>query len=109
MWKRVRAFFAWRAPRTLKVTRSGRTFLVVTFGVGLGALNTGNNLLYLVLGLLLSLIVASGVLSERCLYDLQVRRILPDAAHASEPFALRYEVSRRKGWGFALTLRELGG
>lgn len=105
--KRVRAFFAWRAPRTLKVTRSGRTFLVVTIGVGLGALNTGNNLLYLVLGLLLSLIIASGVLSERILRDLQIRRILPDAAHAGEPFAMRYLVSRRAGWGFALTLREV--
>ena len=36
------------APR---VTRAGRTYLVLCFGVGLGALNTGNNLLYLVLGL----------------------------------------------------------
>jgi uncharacterized protein (DUF58 family) len=108
MWKRFRGFFKWRAPRTLKVTRSGRTFLVVTIGVGLGALNTGNNLLYLILGLLLSLIVASGVLSERALRDLRVRRVLPDAAHAAEPFALRYVISRRKGWGFALTLRELG-
>lgn len=107
MWKRIRAFFVWRAPRTLKVTRSGRTFLVVTVGVGLGALNTGNNLLYLVLGLLLSLIVASGVLSERILRDLKVRRILPDAAHAGEPFAMRYEISRSAGWGFALTVREL--
>ena len=107
MWKRVKRFFAWRAPRTLKVTRSGRTFLVVTIGVGLGALNTGNNLLYLVLGLLLSLIVASGVLSERILKDLKVRRLLPDAAHAGEPFAMRYEVSRQGGFGFALTLSEL--
>lgn len=107
MWKRFRAWFSWRAPRTLKVTRSGRTFLVVTIGVGLGALNTGNNLLYLILGLLLSLIVVSGVLSEWCLRDLKVRRILPDAAHAGEPFALRYEVSRKKGHAFALTLREL--
>src|SRR4051794_16802045 len=114
MFKRLRAWLTtirrsprWRAPRTLKVTRSGRTFLVVTVGVGLGALNTGNNLLYLILGLMLSLIVASSLLSEQCLRDLKVRRILPDAAHAGEPFALRYELTRQKGWGFAFTLREL--
>ena len=65
LWRRLKA--ALRPPRTLKVTRMGRTYLVVTFGVGLGALNTGNNLLYLVLGLLLSVIILSGVLSERCL------------------------------------------
>src|SRR5258706_9683531 len=109
MWKRLRAFFGYRAPRTLKVTRSGRTYLVVTFGVGLGALNTGNNLLYLVLGLLLALIVTSGILSERSLRHLKVRRLLPDAAYAQEPFALRYEVTRTRGHGFALWLKERQG
>ena len=43
----------------------GRTYLVLTVGVGFGAINTGNNLLYLLLGLMLSTIVTSGVLSER--------------------------------------------
>jgi uncharacterized protein (DUF58 family) len=109
MWRRFVSFWRWRAPRTLKVTRSGRTLLVVTIGIGLGALNTGNNLLYLILGLLLSLIVVSGVLSERCLRGVRVKRLLPDAAHAGEPFALRYELTREQGYAFALTLTELGG
>ncbi len=109
MLKRWRSLWAWRAPRTLKITRSGRVFLVITIGVGLSALNTGNNLLYLILGLMLSLIITSGILSERCLRWLRVRRILPDAAHAAEPFALRYEVIRDRGYAFALTLTELSG
>jgi uncharacterized protein (DUF58 family) len=109
MWRRFLSFWRWRSPRTLKVTRSGRTLLVVTIGIGLGALNTGNNLLYLILGLLLSIIVASGVLSERCLRGVRVKRVLPDAAHAGEPFALRYEITRESGYGFALTMTELGG
>ena len=95
-------------PRTLKVTGMGRTYLVVTFGVGLGALNTGNNLLYLVLGLLLSIIVLSGVLSERCLKDLSVRRVGTEGAFAGEPFAFRWGISRREGHAFALTLAEEG-
>ncbi|MBM7117129.1 DUF58 domain-containing protein [Archangium primigenium] len=85
----------------------GRTYLVVTFGVGLGALNTGNNLLYLVLGLLLSIIILSGVLSERCLKDLAVRRVGMDGAFAGEPFALRWGITRRSGHAFALTLAEV--
>ena len=40
-----------RGRRYLKFTREGRVFLLVTLGVGTGAVNTGNNLLYLVLGL----------------------------------------------------------
>lgn len=104
-WARLRARL--RPPRTLSVTRLGRTYLVVTFGVGLGALNTGNNLLYLVLGLLLSMVVVSGVLSERCLRDLSVRRLGTEGAFAGEPFAFRWALSRRAGHGFALVLSEV--
>jgi uncharacterized protein (DUF58 family) len=103
-WQRLRWWL--RPPRTLKTTRTGRTYVVLTLGVGFGALNTGNNLLYLLLGLLLSLIVLSGVLSERALRDLQVRRVGADGAHAGEPFAFRWLVQRRRGTAFALTLSE---
>jgi uncharacterized protein (DUF58 family) len=97
-----------RPPRQLRVTRSGRIYLSVTVGVGLGALNTGNNLLYLVLGIGLAIVVASGVLSERCLRDLEVRRLGAEAAHAREPFAFRWALSRRRGTAFALTVVEEG-
>jgi len=101
---RLRAFL--RPPRRLSVTRTGRTYLVLTFGVGFGALNTGNNLLYLLLGLMLSMIVVSGVLSERALRWLKVRRLGADAAYAGEPFAFRWALSRLKGPSFALTVSE---
>ena len=108
-WRRLRAWFSWRFPRTLWPTTTGFTYLIVTFGVGLGALNTGNNLLYLVLGFMLSLFVASGVLSERCLRGLRVKRLLPEAAFASEPFALRYQLWRKDGRSYAVHVRELDG
>ncbi len=95
-----------RPPRTLKVTRAGRTHLILTMGIGLGALNTGNNLLYLVLGVQLATIVASGLLSEACLRGLEVRRLGADAAFAGEPFVYRWAVSRRRGSAFALTFSE---
>ncbi|ADO71615.1 DUF58 domain-containing protein [Stigmatella aurantiaca] len=103
-WARLRARL--RPPFTLKVTRAGRTYLVVTFGVGLGALNTGNNLLYLLLGLLLAMVVVSGVLSERCLRHLDIRRLGTESAFAGEPFAYRWGLTRRQGASFALTLAE---
>jgi uncharacterized protein (DUF58 family) len=101
---RVRRWF--RPPRTLRVTRAGRTYLLLTVGIGLGALNTGNNLLYLVLGVQLATIVASGLLSEASLRGLQLRRLGADAAHAGEPFVYRWAISRRRGTAFALTLSE---
>lgn len=47
-----------------KVTGSGWYFFLVTLGVGFAALNTGSNLLYLLLGMLCSFIIVSGILSE---------------------------------------------
>ena len=71
-----------RLPRRLRVPFAGRAFLLVTLGVGVAAVNTGNNLLYLALSLNLSLILLSGVLSEGTL-----RRIRLSVRLASEAFA----------------------
>jgi uncharacterized protein (DUF58 family) len=105
--QRVSRLRRWlRPPRTLRVTRAGKTYLILTLGVGLGALNTGNNLLYLVLGVQLATIVASGVLSEASLRGLRVRRLGADAPLAGEPFVYRWAVSRARGMSFALTFSE---
>jgi uncharacterized protein (DUF58 family) len=74
-----------RYARQLRFTREGRVFVLVTLGVGAAAVNTGNNLLYLVLGLLLSLIVLSGVLSELVLRNVRAERRLPRRAFAGSP------------------------
>jgi uncharacterized protein (DUF58 family) len=92
--------------RVLSITRLGRVYLLMTVGIGIGALNTGNNLLYLVLGLMLSTIIVSGVLSERIIWRIGVRRRLPDAVFAREPFTLRYEVSTTRGFAFAVRVKE---
>lgn len=84
------------APRKLKFTREGRVFVLVTLGVGAAAVNTGNNLLYLVLGLLLSLIVLSGILSELVLRDVRIRRRLPRRAFAGAPCLVELEVENLK-------------
>ena len=57
---------------------------MVTIGVGVAAFNTGNNLLFLVLGFMLSLIVLSGVMSETVIQGLQVSRRLPLRAFAGK-------------------------
>ncbi|HEX9618723.1 MAG TPA: hypothetical protein VF989_01230, partial [Polyangiaceae bacterium] len=76
---RLRRFF--RPPRTLRPTRAGWSFFALTFGVGFAALNTGNNLLYLVLSLMLSFLVLSGVLSESALRGIGLRRRIPSDQH----------------------------
>ncbi|MGZ5959438.1 MAG: DUF58 domain-containing protein [Myxococcaceae bacterium] len=101
-WRRF-----WTPPRRLRTTAAGRTYLVLTVGVGLGALNTGNNLLYLVLGLQLSLVIVSGMLSERCVRRVQVRRILPVSPRARTPFHLGWGLRLARGHSFALAVSEV--
>ena len=82
----------------LRIEREGRLLIVITLAIGFAALNTGSNLLYLVLGLLLSLIVASGMLSQLNLRRLMVAAHFPDDVHAQVPCLARIEVSNRKRW-----------
>ena len=86
----------WRPPRRLKLTREGKYFIGITFGVGFAAINTGNNLLYLLLGMLLSLIVVSGVLSELSLRQLTVVRRLPPRAQVGRAHLVEIEVFNHK-------------
>jgi uncharacterized protein (DUF58 family) len=85
-----------RPPRRLKLTREGKYFIGITFGVGFAAINTGNNLLYLLLGMLLSLIVVSGVLSELSLQKLTVVRRLPPRAQVGRAHLVEIEVFNHK-------------
>jgi uncharacterized protein (DUF58 family) len=66
-----------RPPRTLRPTRAGWVFGAITLAVGFAALNTGNNLLYLVLSLMLAFLVLSGILSESSLRGIAIRRLVP--------------------------------
>ncbi len=86
-----------RPPRKLKFTREGKFFVGITFGVGFAALNTANNLLYLLLGMLLALIVVSGVMSELSLRELTVVRRLPLRAQVGRAHLVEIEVFNRKG------------
>lgn len=76
---------AGRGRRRLRFTRMGKYFVGLTLAVGFAAINTGNNLLYLVLGLQLAVIVGSGILSEACLRRLSFSRLLPSRVHAKTP------------------------
>ncbi len=97
-----------RPPRMLRPTRAGWSFFAFTFGVGFAALNTGNNLLYLVLALMLSFLVLSGVLSEAALRGIRVRRRLPAELFAgrSARVALEIQNTQRRVAAFAIVVED---
>ena len=83
-------------PRSLKITREGRWYIGALVLIGFAAINTGNNLLYLVVAMLLSLIIISGILSESTLRGLRVRRTLPTHAHQDKEVSLKMVVTNTK-------------
>tara|TARA_B100000315_G_scaffold156954_1_gene145495 strand:- start:4008 stop:5105 length:1098 start_codon:yes stop_codon:yes gene_type:complete len=84
--------------RTLWLTREGVFFIILTIGIGFGAINTGINLLYLILAMCLSFIIVSGILSEITLRHLSVTRKIPAEIFAQEPFPVRVEIKNNKKW-----------
>lgn len=83
-------------PRKLVVTRDGRWMIGIAILLGVGAVNTGNNLMYLVLSLLISIISISGALSELDLRGLAVKRHHVRELALGEASVLRSEVHNNK-------------
>lgn len=105
--KRPRRFF--KLPRSLSVTREGKWFIGVLLVIGVAAINTGNNLLYLVVATMLSFIVISGIMSEETLKALKIERRLPKHVFKSSPAQIRLSITNNKRFlpSFSFTVAEL--
>ena len=71
--------------RSTRLTSEGVQFLLFTLAVGVAATNTGNNLFYLLLAMMLSVVLISGVVAEHCLRRLEFHRHLPELLCANQP------------------------
>ena len=76
--------------------------------IGVGAINTGNNLLYLLLGMMLGLIIVSGILSERVLKKVTVRRLDVGDLFANRVNRIPFEITNGKRFlsSYSLTVQE---
>ena len=77
----------------------------------MAAINTGNNLFYLMLAMMLSIILISGIVAEHCLRHLEFHRHLPDLIFVNEPAAATLVVKNRKSRlpSFSLRLLDVSG
>jgi len=72
-----------------EVTRAGVVYVLVTLVIGIAALNTGNNLLYIVVAAMLAAILVSGFVSALVLRGLELDVRLPEHVFAERPVAGR--------------------
>jgi uncharacterized protein (DUF58 family) len=85
-----------RPRRTIQPTREGWWCLLAAVGLGLAAINSGNNLLYLLESALLGLVIVSGILSEQSMRKVQVAPLLPEEIYAGRPALLSARVVNSK-------------
>jgi uncharacterized protein (DUF58 family) len=68
-----------------EVTKAGVVYVLVTLVIGIAALNTGNNLLYIVVAAMLAAILVSGLVSAMGLRSLELEVRLPEHVFAGRP------------------------
>src|SRR5205085_9197145 len=79
-----------------KISREGWIYFVGLLLVALAALNTGNNLLFLILACLIALILMSGILSSISLSGAQMHLVLPEHIFAAQPVRAHVELENQK-------------
>jgi uncharacterized protein (DUF58 family) len=86
----------WRRTKAIRPTRDGWWCVFAAVGLGVAAVNTGNNLAYLLCSMLLALIIVSGMLSDLTIRSLRTTVTLPDAIHATQPALVTVTLANRK-------------
>jgi uncharacterized protein (DUF58 family) len=92
-----RSSLGWLAVRMdYRVTREGLLFIGGILVLALAALNTGNNLLFLILATFLAGILISGLLSHLVLSEIELRLDLPEHIFAGQSVRALAELANHK-------------
>lgn len=82
--KRV-AFERLRFSVRYDLTREGGVYILFVLVVGIAALNTGNNLLFIIVAAMLAAVLVSGIASTVVLFGLSLNVTLPEHVFAGKP------------------------
>ncbi|MGH9642279.1 MAG: hypothetical protein ACRD3Q_07615, partial [Terriglobales bacterium] len=88
-----------------EVTRAGVIYMVITVVIGIAAINTGNNLLYVIVSALLAAIAVSGVASAVVLRSLGLEVLLPEHVFAARPMMARFVLRNASSWMPSFSVR----
>jgi len=80
------------------VTKIGIVYVAMVLLIGIAALNTGNNLLYIVVAAMLAAILVSGIASAVVLRNLELEVRLPEHVFAGRPLLGRVALRNRGRW-----------
>ena len=100
-----------RRKPSLDFSLTGLVYCAMMLFMGLAAVNTQANLLFGVFGLMVGILLVSGVISRLVLRRLRVRRVLPDHGVVGRPMTVTYEFRNdKKYWpSLSVCIAELDG
>ncbi|MFZ3265439.1 MAG: DUF58 domain-containing protein [Terriglobales bacterium] len=98
-----------REAMDYEVTRAGMIYMLITVVIGIAAINTGNNLLYVIVAALLSAIIVSGIASAAVLRSLALDVHLPEHVFAGRPMMARLLLRNRSSWMPSFSVRVVPG
>ncbi len=93
-----------------RFTRRGALFILIIFILAFSALNTGNNLLILILAALLASLIVSGIVANLVLQNLHVSLKAPESIHAGQTAVFLLTLHNMKRWfpSFGIRLKGRG-
>lgn len=92
----MKQFLTRRAvPEGIRITTVGLWYVLLSVLVAIAATNTGNNALYMVLALMFSVLILSGLASRENVRGLSVEVDPPGEVFANRPFSLGFTVRSR--------------
>ena len=87
------------------VTRVGIAYVLAVLVIGIAALNTGNNLLYVIVAAMLAAIIVSGLASAGVLRGLELDVRLPERVFAGRPATGKIAVRNCRRWVASFSIR----
>ncbi len=80
----------------IKLTKAGYLYIAVTLGLGLAAVNTGNNLLYLLTSTFLSFMFLAGVFGKRNIKGIDVELDFPEEIYCNRENFIKVKIFNKK-------------
>jgi uncharacterized protein (DUF58 family) len=91
-----------------RLTREGLTYIGVLVLLALAAVNTGNNLLFMILACLLAAMLVSGILSRVVLSGVELKFEMPEHIFARQPLLAPMTLENQKEWLPSFSLSVVG-
>jgi uncharacterized protein (DUF58 family) len=107
---RARLFQTWHLLQRIryKVTRGGVLFTAAIVMVGLAAIASANNLLFLILATMLSTLMVSGLVSRLCLAGMELDFLVPEHVSAGRTSPAKLSVRNQKFWMPSFSIHVVG-